>query len=87
MKNTHSFPVAKITYYDINAYNSQHAITDALPVATVETVGFLFREDKTCIWIAREIFTDPKANSWDGLDVRGTLVIPKATIVRRELLK
>lgn len=66
--------MVKIKWLDSNIYNEQGSINDDLKIATIESVGYLLKENEDSIAIARDLIGD---------DSRGTLVIPKVCILER----
>jgi hypothetical protein len=76
------YTIAKIKYLDSCLRNEEFPVKHNFKTVIFEAVGFLIKEDADSVSLAREL------NEIDGEEnVRGTITIPKITILSRKIVK
>lgn len=66
--------IQKIIWRDSHRYMYQMEVTEEVNIVTIETVGFLVKEDKKMVMLAQDDI--------EG-EVRGVICIPKENIIKR----
>ncbi len=75
------YPIVKVQWIDACSWNNEYSIEDCTFLLTkCITVGFLIKNDKEKVVLAREIFPDAKT-------ARGSISINKKDISKIEYLK